>query len=385
MKAYQLTVVDTLFALGLINATGQDVMANQFIKDGGLVNEFLIADGSKATIAAGTNVTLGWVGTVLTINSSSGTTSPLTTKGDLYGFSTVNARLPVGVDGEVLIADSLSALGIKWGAAGGTGTVTSIATSGAILGGTITTTGTISHSTASGYKHIPSGGLASQILQYSADGTAIWYTPPWTSNTGVVEAVDAGTGIAVAGTLTVPLVSLDLPGLALGGTLVGSDYLIAVNGVAQNRQLISSIPLSIFNNDLGLGSGTVTSVTGGNGIVSTGGTTPVLSLTTLSADWDAGSTYSITAAEFIGSSDKNLKENIIEYTNNYIFSDYKQFNFIGDNQVRVGVIAQELEINHPEFVRTNEKGVKAVSYIDLHSAEIAVLKREVEFLKSKLI
>ena len=38
-----------------------------------------------------------------------------------------------------------------------TGTVTSIATSGAITGGTITTTGTISHSTSAGYKHIPSG------------------------------------------------------------------------------------------------------------------------------------------------------------------------------------------------------------------------------------
>lgn len=45
--------------------------------------------------------------------------SPLTTKGDIYGFSTVDARLPVGTDGQVLTADAASTLGIKWAAAGG--------------------------------------------------------------------------------------------------------------------------------------------------------------------------------------------------------------------------------------------------------------------------
>lgn len=43
-----------------------------------------------------------------------GTTSPLTTKGDLYGFSTVNARIPVGTNGQVLTADSTQTLGVKW-------------------------------------------------------------------------------------------------------------------------------------------------------------------------------------------------------------------------------------------------------------------------------
>lgn len=44
-------------------------------------------------------------------------TSPLTTKGDILGYSTVNARVPVGSDGQILTADSTQTLGIKWAAA----------------------------------------------------------------------------------------------------------------------------------------------------------------------------------------------------------------------------------------------------------------------------
>lgn len=44
--------------------------------------------------------------------------SPLTTKGDLYAFSTSNGRLPVGTDTFVLTADSTQTFGIKWAAVG---------------------------------------------------------------------------------------------------------------------------------------------------------------------------------------------------------------------------------------------------------------------------
>lgn len=47
--------------------------------------------------------------------------SNLTTKGDLHSYSTTDARLPVGSNGQVLTADSNEATGLKWAVAGGSG------------------------------------------------------------------------------------------------------------------------------------------------------------------------------------------------------------------------------------------------------------------------
>jgi hypothetical protein len=48
-----------------------------------------------------------------------GTASPLTTKGDIYTYTTVDARLPVGTNGQVLKANSATSTGLEWGAATG--------------------------------------------------------------------------------------------------------------------------------------------------------------------------------------------------------------------------------------------------------------------------
>lgn len=48
------------------------------------------------------------------LGAASGTSSPLTTKGDLYTYSTTNARLAVGSNGTGVIADSAETVGIRW-------------------------------------------------------------------------------------------------------------------------------------------------------------------------------------------------------------------------------------------------------------------------------
>jgi hypothetical protein len=62
--------------------------------------------------------------------------SPLTTKGDLYTYSTTDARIGVGANGTVLTADSAEATGLKWSTAA-SGGMTSIA-NGSLSGTTIT-------------------------------------------------------------------------------------------------------------------------------------------------------------------------------------------------------------------------------------------------------
>jgi len=51
----------------------------------------------------------------LTTSGGGGISSPLTTKGDLFTYSTTDARLGVGTDGQALIADSAEATGLRWG------------------------------------------------------------------------------------------------------------------------------------------------------------------------------------------------------------------------------------------------------------------------------
>jgi hypothetical protein len=54
------------------------------------------------------------VGTELVGAVGGGGSVPLTTKGDLCGYDTAVARIPVGADGKTLVADSSQALGLKW-------------------------------------------------------------------------------------------------------------------------------------------------------------------------------------------------------------------------------------------------------------------------------
>ena len=97
--------------------------------------------GSTTSATAGTYgssteipvVTVDANGIVTNISQvSPANASPLTTKGDLYTFSTVNTRLPVGANGYVLSANSSTTTGLNWVPA--TSPTLPVTTKGDILG-----------------------------------------------------------------------------------------------------------------------------------------------------------------------------------------------------------------------------------------------------------
>ncbi len=62
------------------------------------------------------------------ISGGGGTSSPLTTKGDVYTYTSTDARLGVGANGTVLTADSAQATGLKWATPAGGGDVVKVGT-----------------------------------------------------------------------------------------------------------------------------------------------------------------------------------------------------------------------------------------------------------------
>lgn len=79
----------------------------------------------------------------------------LTTKGDLHGYGVANIRIPVGVNDQVLTADSAQALGVKWAAGGSGGPGTSTVS----VVGSSTSINTTSHSLT-----IPGGQASGDIM-----------------------------------------------------------------------------------------------------------------------------------------------------------------------------------------------------------------------------
>jgi len=135
----------------------------------------------------------------------------------------------------------------------------------------------------------------------------------------------------------------------------------------------------------GIGSNTV--VLGNDSIVTTqlkgnvgiGTTSPAYKL---DVNGTGRFTSTVTATNFILSSDERLKENIFEISPKRIDANWKSFNIKdSDEGYRVGVIAQELEVNNPEFVETDINGYKSVKYIDLLISKIAELEDRIKQLE----
>ena len=93
-------------------------------------------------------------------------------------------------------------------------------------------------------------------------------------------------------------------------------------------------------------------------------------------------TANVVAPDFQLTSDERLKENIIDLKPRKINVDFKEYNFKDKKQTRFGVVAQELEKHHPEFIKETELGYKSVSYIDLLVAKIVELEDRIKQLEN---
>jgi len=222
--------------------------------------------------------------------------SPLSTKGDLWGFSTLNARVPVGTNGQVLTSDSTNALGVSWAAP--VGTVSSVDASVppfmSVTGGPITSSGTLAFSFISqapnvffaspdgtsgapGFRAIVAADIP--VLNQNTTGSAATLS-------GIVATANGGTGISgTAADAFNALSPMTTTGDMIYELSPGVSAALPIGTTGQILTVVGGLPAWMTSSAGTVSNFVFTNGGGFTGIVTSPTTTPTLSLTgTLSGD-----------------------------------------------------------------------------------------------------
>lgn len=220
-----------------------------------LLNDTFITVNQESTLPQSRRLAMGHLmgdvdggaESALTLNVA----TPLTTKGDLFCWSTTDARLGVGSDGQVLTADSTQATGLKWaGVATGSPTWTKVTKTYSDLSAGGTTNDievyslpakSVLHAVAMKHSVQFSGGTISQYaLTVGLTGQLARYTPTTLQAASAVSSsnfVDSATA-----NLPEPRDFTSATSIRLSATSVGGNLNAATQGSVDVWVLVSALP-----------------------------------------------------------------------------------------------------------------------------------------------
>lgn len=206
--------------------------------------------------------------------------APNTTKGDMIVYTgTDNVRLPVGTDGQILVADSTTTEGVKWFTSTGSGTVTSVGISPPAFltaGSPVTSAGNITLTYSGTAIPITSGGTgltalgtAGQVLRVNSGGTALEYgavtgtgdvVGPASSVNAQIALYSGTTGKLIQAATTTGMVKATSGVIA--AAVAGTDYLApgGALGTPSSGTLTNTTGLPISTGVAGLGTGIATAL-----------------------------------------------------------------------------------------------------------------------------
>lgn len=370
-----------------------------------------IAEGK--TLTANDSVTLAGTGTAtfnknLTVSNDNAITLTASDANRTLTVSGANKEL-AGAGTKLTLGNSLSLAGTTGAISLGTGTNTlTLATSGNTsvtlpVSGTLATTANIQALDATGTATFGAGktisawsetdGIVSITSQdISITSSQISDKTNTYSPTGTV----AVTGTAVAAALGT---------LDASGDSFGADQTINVwsqsNGIVSISKKLISITksqISDFPNRAASSTdgGSATTATTTSDVsntlypvgVTSSSTTTLKRNTGISMVGGALTANTVTATNFYATSDRRLKENIVDYKYHDSILDLtvKEFDYKESGIHAIGFIAQELQEKFPELVKEDEKGYLSISenkLVYLLLEEVKMLKEEIKKLKEE--